>query len=201
MWTLQKTTLCWRSSPPFLCWGTCCAFLALGTLLSVSNDKGRVALLPLTNWSTRRSSFVQDSTNAPSVTLKSFISSTSQRSSKNNRSNGKKDMGFYFVYCIHFSIIYTERHREIALFGGDVEPPPLQRPICLNTPTAPSKPSQGRPYLFHRHSSPGVFSESQKKKHWDKKLEKKLGRKYGEKNKSLSILFILMEKGSSSQVS
>ena len=166
---------------PLLCWGSCCAFLAVGTLLAVSNDKGGVALLPLTNWSTRRSSFVQDSPNAPSVTLKSFISSTSQRSSKKQSLKWKKDMGFYFVYIFHITYIkkmYTETERERdSPFWVDVEPPPSNAQICLNTPTAPSKPSQGRPYLFHRHSSPGVFSESHKKKTWKKNREKPWGKK------------------------
>ena len=184
---------------PLLCWGSCCAFLAVGTLLAVSNDKGGVALLPLTNWSTRRSSFVQDSPNAPSVTLKSFISSTSQRSSKKQSLKWKKRHGLLF--CIHISYyiykkdVYRDRERERdSPFWVDVEPPPSNAQICLNTPTAPSKPSQGRPYLFHRHSSPGVFSESHKKK----KHGKKIGKNHGEK-KFVHFL-ILMEKGSSSHL-
>ena len=107
-------------------------------------------------------------------------------------------MGFYFVYIFHITYIkkmYTETERERdSPFWVDVEPPPSNAQICLNTPTAPSKPSQGRPYLFHRHSSPGVFSESHKKKNMEKKSGKTMGKK-----KFVHFL-ILMEKGSSSHL-
>lgn len=201
MWTLQKTTLCWRSSPPFLCWGTCCAFLALGTLLSVSNDKGRVALLPLTSWSTRRSSFVQDSPNAPSVTLKSFISSTSQRSSKSNRSNGKK--GHELLFCIHIYIyiyiykkMYTETETERQPFSG----------WCWNTLPPPKHPNLSNPPHQKQHlQSPAkgvlIFATGilllrcfRSPKKWEK------SRKTMGKKKFVDFL-ILMEKGSASHLS
>lgn len=104
-------------TPPSLLGHLLC-ILAVGTLLAVSNDKGGVALLPLTNWSTRRSSFLQDSTNAPSVTLKSFISSTSQRSSKNNRSNGKRPLTFILYTYLHITTYYLYRERERQFLLG-----------------------------------------------------------------------------------
>ena len=166
--------------------------------LAVSNDKGGVALLPLTNWSTRRSSFVQDSPNAPSVTLKSFISSTSQRTSKNNRSNGKKDMGFYFVYCIHINIIYTERQREIALFGLMLNPPPPTPKSVSTHPQHLQSPAKGV-LIF----STGILLLGclRSPKKWEN--GKKIGKKNGKKTwgKKVCQFFNPHGKGSSSQVS